>query len=74
MNLDEYTKEKLWLILVETVHASVMYPTHKSYTRESILPEKPNISPDELAARLNATLGETLVILEELHAEGQSAA
>ena len=34
MNLDEYTKEKLWQLLVEAVHASVMYPTHKAYTRD----------------------------------------
>ena len=35
MNLDEYSKEKLWQLLVEAVHASVMYPTHKAYTRDT---------------------------------------
>ncbi len=72
MNLEDYPKEKLWLILVETAHANVMYPTHKAYTRDSILPEKADITPNELAARLNAPLGEALVILDELAAERKS--
>jgi transcription initiation factor IIE alpha subunit len=69
MNLEEYSKEALWQLLVETVHASVMYPTHKGYTRDSILPEKTDITADELAERLGMPLGEALVILSELVAE-----
>lgn len=53
MNLEEYSKEKLWLILVETVHASVMYPTHKAYTRETLLRDKPDLTPADLASKLN---------------------
>ena len=71
MNLDEYTKEKLWLILVETVHSVVMYPSHKAYTRDSVLREKPDIAPSELATRLNMSLGEALVIMDELTEEGR---
>jgi len=67
-------KEKLWTILVETVHASVMYPTHKAYTREKILQEKPDITASELANRLNLSLGEALVILHELEEERKSSA
>ncbi len=74
MNLEEYSKEKLWLILVETVHAAVMYPSHKAYTREEILRTKPDITPPELANRLNTPLGEALVILHELAEERKSAA
>jgi hypothetical protein len=74
MSLEEYLKEKLWPILVETIHASVMYPNHKAYTRESILCEKPEITPLELANRLNMPLGEALVILHELRAERKSPA
>jgi len=74
MNLEEYTKEQLWLILVETVHATVMYPSHKAYARDEILREKPDITPAELAARLNMTLGEALVILHELAEERKNAA
>jgi len=74
MSLEEYTKEKLWLLLVETVHASVMYPSHKAYTRETILREKPDITPLELANRLNMPLGEALVVLHELAEERKSSA
>jgi hypothetical protein len=66
MNLDEYSKEKLWQLLVEAVHASVMYPTHKAYTRDSILPQKADVKANELAERLDMPLGEALVILSEL--------
>lgn len=66
MSVEEYVKEKLWPILVETVHALVMYPPHKAYTREVILHEKPDIKPSELAAKLGVPLGEALVILYEL--------
>ena len=72
--MEEYLKEKLWPILVETVHASVMYPTHKAYTRETILHEKPDITASELANRLNMSLGEALVILHELAEERKSPA
>jgi hypothetical protein len=72
MNLGDYTKEKLWQLLVETVHASVMYPTHKAYTRETISRQKPDITAAELAARLNSPLGQALVILDELCAENKT--
>ena len=74
MSVEEYMKEKLWPILVETVHASVMYPTHKAYTREKILQEKPDITASELANRLNMPLGEALVVLHELEEERKSSA
>jgi hypothetical protein len=72
MNFEEYTQEKLWPILIETVHALVMYPNHKSYTREAILNEKPEVTPAELAARLKIPLGEAFVILYELVEERHS--
>jgi hypothetical protein len=71
MNLDEFTKEKLWLILVDTVHAAVMYPSHKAYVKDTILREKPDVTPQELVNRLNMPLGEALVVLDEL-AEARS--
>lgn len=73
MSLDEYVKEKLWSILVETVHAMVMYPHHKAYTRNVILHEKPDITPQELAVRLGIPLGEALVILYELTKEKKAS-
>jgi len=66
MNLEEFTKDRLWQILIEAVHASVMYPTHKAYVRDSILPSAPNISAVELAERLGMPFGEALIILDEL--------
>jgi hypothetical protein len=66
MDFEEFTKDKLWLILVETVHANVMYPTHKSYTRDVLLPAKPDISAEEISSKLNLPMGEAIVILYEL--------
>jgi hypothetical protein len=63
----EYTKEQLWQLLVETVHTSVMYSARKAYIRDSILPQKPDVSAVELAERLGMSLGEALVILNELN-------
>jgi hypothetical protein len=74
MSLEDYMKEKLWTVLVETVHASVMYPSHKAYTRETILQEKPDITASELASRMSMPLGEALVILYELSEERKSPA
>jgi hypothetical protein len=71
MNLEEFTKEKLWLILVDTVHAAVMYPSHKAYVKDTILREKPDVTTQELVNRLNMPLGEALVVLDEL-AEARS--
>jgi hypothetical protein len=70
MNMEDYTKEKLWQLLVDAVHASVMYPTHKAYTRDSILPDDVDVSAAELVERLGMPLGEALVILSELTQDG----
>ena len=74
MSWEEYIKEKLWPVLVQTVHASVMYPSHKAYIRETVLQEKPDITASELANRMNLPLGEALVILYELAEERKSPA
>ena len=66
MNLEECSKEKLWELLVEAVHASVMYPTHKAYIRDNIIPQNADVSAVELAQRFGMPLGEAMVILSEL--------
>jgi ribosomal protein S25 len=66
LDLTEYSKEALWQLLEEAIHATVMYPPHKAYTRDTILPETPNITPQELAQRLTIPLGEAIIILKEL--------
>jgi hypothetical protein len=66
MSLENYSKVQLWQLLVDAIHLSVMYPTHKAYTRDSILPKQPEIQALELSERLGMSLGEALVILSEL--------
>lgn len=73
MNLDEFTKENLWRLLVDAVHGSVMYPSHKAYVRDTILREKPDVKPIELTNRLNMSLAEALVILDELVQDRKSS-
>lgn len=65
----ELEKSPLWVVLVETVHSLPIYRSHKAYTQELILPEKPEITPEELSERLGMPLGEALVILDELEGE-----
>jgi len=67
LNLDNYSKEHLWQLLVDTVHVSILYNSHKAYTKDTILKENSNITPEELAHRLNMSLGAALVILDELN-------
>jgi len=66
MNLEEYVRSPLWPILVETVHAMIMYPHHKAYVRDVFLREKPDLTAKLLATKLAIPLGEALVILYEL--------
>jgi len=59
-------KEQLWRLLVDTVHAIPMFKNHKRFVEEVMIKEKPDISSKELSIQLNITLGEAIVILEEL--------
>ncbi len=65
----ERSEIDLWGILVETVHSLPMYKYHKRYISEQILPERPDITPEELAEELDIPLGEALVIKAELDKE-----
>jgi hypothetical protein len=69
MSLEDYVSDKMWNTLVETVHELVMFTRHKAYVRDSILQEKPDTKPEDLAVRLGISLGEALVILFELKKE-----
>jgi hypothetical protein len=66
MSFEEYVGSPLWSVLVETVHAMILYSHHKAYTRDVVLHEQPDITPSDLAAKLGVPLGEALVILYEL--------
>ena len=76
MSLEEYVSNPLWPLLVETVHAMIMYPHHKAYVRDILLQEQPDVTAQELAIKLGIPLGEALVILYELRktkSEGEKA-
>ncbi len=73
MSLEEYVSNPLWTVLVETVHAMILYPHHKAYTRDVILHEQPDVTPSDLAAKLGVSLGEALVILYELKKKGSES-
>jgi len=66
MGWEVYESNPLWSVLVETVHAMIMYPHHKAYSRDVVLHEQPHVTPQDLAAKLGIPLGEALVILYEL--------
>ncbi len=66
MSFEDYVKEKLWSTLVDTVHALTMYTHHKAYVRDTILHEKPDITPTQLSVQLRIPFGEALVIIYEL--------
>ncbi len=73
MKVEELTKEQLWQLLVEAVHASVMYPTHKAYVRDVLTKTNPTITAEEIALKLNMPMGEALVILQELKPQEKAA-
>jgi len=66
MSLGDFVNDPLWPVLVETVHAMVMYPHHKAYARDVVLHEQPEAKPEDLVIKLGITLGEALVILYEI--------
>lgn len=71
LSSEDYVKSPLWSILVDTVHASVLYPHHKSYVERVILPERPSITGIELAILMGISIGEAIVVLHELRAQGE---
>jgi len=66
MSFEEYVNNPMWVVLVETVHAMIMYSHHKAYARDVVLHEQPDTTPSDLAAKLGIPLGEAVVILYEL--------
>ena len=67
MSWQHYVNNPIWSLLVDTVHTIPMYLHHKAYVRDVVLVEQPDINADQLALRLDISLGESLVILFELH-------
>lgn len=68
-----HSSEDLWSILVETVKSDVvLFPNLKGYVQGQILPDEPEISPKELASRLNISIGTAMVLLSELKSNSTS--
>lgn len=63
---EELERNPLWLILLETVKKLPLFSNHKIYVYEHILPENKGITPEQLAQKLDISLGEAIVILYEL--------
>ncbi len=66
MSLEELVANPIWPILVETVHAMIMYPHHKAYIRDVVLHEQTDVTEHELAPKMGIPHGEALIILYEL--------
>jgi len=66
VSLDNYVNNPLWHILVDTVHTLPMFAHHKAYVRDVVQVAQPQINAEDLALKLNISLGESLVILYEL--------
>lgn len=66
MLLEEFTKEQILDLLIDNVHSMILYPQHKKYINNLIVRQQNNLEPQLLAARLDISLGEVLVILKEL--------
>jgi hypothetical protein len=66
---EDLRRSPLWPILVEVVHSLPLYPSHKAYVRDLLMIESPEISVEEVSYRLGITLGEALVILDEVRRE-----
>lgn len=65
--MDQQLRESpLWPILVETTHSLPLFKQHKNYIKDNLLPKTPGITAEEISECLSISLGEALVIIEEL--------
>ncbi len=62
----KYDMDPIWPIIVETVYTLPLYPSHKAWVRDRMLPKEPNLSAEEISFRLDMPLGEAMVILYDL--------
>lgn len=63
------TRNPLWLILVEVAQSLPLYNAHRAYVKDYILLETPEVTPEEVAYKLDTTLGEAIVILYDIEQE-----
>ena len=72
IDLTDFKTHPLWDILTETAQRNPMYANLLGYTRDMIIAKNPNITPQELASKLSVSLGESLIILEEVKSDESS--
>lgn len=70
LSFDDYVSNSLWHILVDAVHTLPMFMHHKAYVRDVVQIAEPQINAEDLALKLDISLGESLVILYELQRPG----
>ena len=63
------SKEDLEIMLKETVMNLPLFNSHLGYTRTKIYPNEPGIKPVKLAALLDISLAEALIVLDCLQKE-----
>mgnify|MGYP001089915523 CR=1 FL=1 len=73
VELERYSEDPLWPVLVEVVHTLTMYKFHKRYISNVLLNENPDTKPSELCSRLKIPLGEAVVILHEIRSEREAS-
>lgn len=66
IDVADFKGHPLWDILVETARRSPFYPGLSGYVRSEIIPKEPDISAKELASRLSISVGEALVLLDDM--------
>ncbi len=69
LDTTDFKGHPLWKILVETARRNPLYPGLTSYIRDEVLPKEPSIGPRELASRLSISIGEALVLLDDLKSQ-----
>jgi hypothetical protein len=72
INLADFKTHPLWDILTETAQRNPMYAGLVGYTRDHVISKNPKVTPKELASKLSISLGESLVILDEVSKDKES--
>ncbi|MFX1534889.1 MAG: hypothetical protein ACFFDI_11755 [Promethearchaeota archaeon] len=67
-------KVELYILLRDTVKRHPLFPKYLAWIKNEILPEKDNIDAETIAMNLNITLGEVLIIFDEILASAQKTA
>ncbi|NHI82999.1 MAG: hypothetical protein EAX81_01660 [Candidatus Thorarchaeota archaeon] len=73
IDLGDFKTHPLWDILTETAQRNPMYAGLLGYTRDHVIAKNPKVTPKELASKLSISLGESLVILDEVTKDNGSS-